>query len=97
MKFAVTPQFVKGQHAAMSAVKPPSVTGQINFEVVKSDGQGIEYANVTDDYAKKVLPELLYPQVIHVSRFGMRIRGYERLRTNRGDFDVRQEWLCEFV
>lgn len=98
VEFIVTPLFRKGQLASGSDLPAiPPARGAISFMGVIMKGEHIEYASLTDGHAQEVLPRLFYPTVIGISPFSMRIRGYERLHTKRGNFDVRQEWLCEQV
>lgn len=98
LEFRVTPLFDKGQQVAQSEIPATSSNhGFVTFEDANQDGELLRCATLTSEFKKPLLPPLLYPQVVELTSFVMRIRGYERLRTSRGIYDVRQEWLCEMT
>lgn len=71
----------------------PGSLGQIQTHFCSYPGR--EVYKVAKFLGKPALPNLYEPQLLAIAGDVVLLRGFERVKDERGSFTVLQEWRCE--
>lgn len=97
MRFKVVQGYRRGQPVPdEERMNLPGVTGDVRTAYMQTGGAYARFASCFDG-GTKVLPDLYHVEFCGMSPLALVLSGYERIDTERGVYEVRQEWWCEAV
>ena len=98
MKFRIKPLYVLGRRLSereLDATQP--VSGEVTIDRMTEQETKKTFrraACIAIGGFNPLLPDLLEPKVVAISKLGMGIEGYEKVQTEEGVMYFRQAWWC---